>query len=157
VKQLEIIQSAGYFTWLSNLYGKSSFQLEQQIGYSSGRLANGWRLLSPRFPIAANNIAFRGSSRLPNGIMPDGRAIADVIASRSDVAASQQKVAAFFDRGLDRRPAKVLPINRNGTYPAATGVTVPQFELISEIQWVVLLEIGPGSILTRQDVQNALL
>jgi hypothetical protein len=157
MKQLEIIRSSGYFTWMSNLFDKSTFLLEEQVGYSPGRLANGWRLLSPRFPIAANNIAFRGSSRLPNGIMKDDRAIADLIAARSDVVASQKKVAAFFDRGIDRRPAKVLPVIRHGTYPAAEKITVPQFELISEIEWVVLLDVNSGSVLTRPAVQAALL
>jgi len=141
---------------MSNLYDKSTYLLEQQVGYSSGRLAQGWSLLSPRFPIAAGNIGFRGSSRLPDGRFEDGRAIADLIAARSDVAASQKKVAAFFDRGIDRRPAKVLPVIRDGTYPAAKAITVPQFELISEIEWVVLLDISPGSVLTRSAVQSAL-
>jgi hypothetical protein len=156
MQQVEIIRSSGYFTWMSNLFDKSTFTLEQQVGFSSGRLAQGWRLLSPRFPIAASNIAFRGSSRLPDGIMKDGRAIADLIAARADVVALQKKVAAFFDRGIDRRPAKVLPVIREGTYPAAEDVTVPQFKLLSEIEWVVLLDIKPGSVLTRSAALRAL-
>jgi len=94
---------------------------------------------------------------LPDGIMKDGRAIADLIAARADVAALQEKVAAFFDRGIDRRPAKVLPVIRDGTYPAAENITVPQFKLIAPIEWVVLLDIKPGSVLTRSAAARAVL
>jgi hypothetical protein len=127
----------------------ATWSVQRARGHSPGRLADGRRLLSPRFPIVASNIGFRGSSQLPGGRFEDGRAIADLIAARSDVVASQKKVAAFFDPGIDRRPAKVLPVIRYGTYCAAEKITVPQFELKSEIEWVVLLDINPGSVLTR--------
>jgi hypothetical protein len=152
----QIIPSDGYFTWMSNLYGKSCGQLEQQVGFSLGSLAKGWKLLSPRVPIAAANIDFRGSSRLPDGIMPDGRSIASVIAARSNVAESQKKVAAYFDQGVDRRPAKVYPNIKPAYYPSALARTVPQFKLILSIDWVVLLEILPGNVLTQAAAKAAI-
>ena len=152
-----IVSSSGYFTWMSNLFEKSGPDLERQIGFSPGSLREGWRLLSPVVPIAASNIDFRGSSRLPDGRMPDGRLIGDVIAARSDVSASRQKVAAFLDRGFDRRPAKVQPNSAPTFYPPAPNVGIPQFKLFTAVDWVVLLEIRPGAVLTRAAAEAAVL
>src|SRR5580692_10566637 len=104
----ESLERAGYFTWLAMLYDRSTTNLETAIGYSAGSLRNGWKLFTPRVPIQANNIDLRGSTRYSDGKMPDGRQIADVLAGRTDVVAARNKVASFFDRGLDRRPVKVM-------------------------------------------------
>jgi len=143
------ISSAGYFTWLAMLYDKSPPTLETAIGFSPGSLRNGWDLFSPRAPLRASNLDLRGSTRYSDGIMPDGRQIADVLAGRTDVAAARGKVANFFDRGLDRRPVKVVSRTMPTSYPPAPGVGLPQFKLLSAVEWVFVLEVPPGLMLTR--------
>lgn len=143
------IRSAGYFTWLAMLYNKSPPALETAIGFSAGSLRNGWELFTPRMPLVASNIDLHGSTRYSAGVMPDGRRIADVLAGRTDVAAAREKVASFFDRGLDRRPVKLLPRTQPTAYPPAAGVGLPQFKLLHAVEWVFVLEVGAGSMLTR--------
>lgn len=146
------IISAGYFTWLKFLLDQSPAQLENRIGYSPGTLAAGWLLLSPRAPLAPNNIDLRGSSRWPDGKLPDGRQIGSVISSRSDLAEAQNKLASFFDQGMDRRPAKVRPNLCPQAYPAATPTGIPQFKLVRAVEWVVLAKVDPGGVLQRSAI-----
>jgi hypothetical protein len=137
------------------LYNKSSQELETRIGYSTGSLRNGWKLFTPRFPLVAANIDLRGSTRYSDGKMSDGRYIAEVLAARTDVAAARVKVASFFDRGLDRRPVKVFVNPAPNSYPPAPGVGLPQFKLFSEVEWVFVLDVAAGTVLTRTAVMSA--
>lgn len=143
------IRSAGHFTWLAMLYNKSPPALEAAIGFSAGSLRNGWELFTPRVPLMASNIDLRGSTRYSDGVMPDGRRIADVLAERMDVVTAREKVASFFDRGLDRRPVKVVSRTQPTAYPPAPGVGLPQFKLLNAVEWVFVLEVGTGAMLTR--------
>jgi hypothetical protein len=155
VDSRETFQSAGYFTWLAMLYNTPSHELETAIGYSGGSLRNGWKLFTPRFPIAAANIDLRGSTRYSDGKMPDGRQIEDVLAARTDVAAARKKVASFFDRGLDRRPVKIVVKPAPISYPPAPNVGRPQFKLMTEVEWVFVLDVPAGSVLTRATAASA--
>ncbi|MBS0530022.1 MAG: hypothetical protein JSS22_11620 [Proteobacteria bacterium] len=148
-----IIRSDGYFTWLKFLLDKSASELENKVGYSPDALAAGWKLLSPRFPIAPHNIDLRGSSRWSEGILPDGRNIGSVLSARLSLSDAQKKLATFFDQGLDRRPAKIRPNSKPAAYPAAKPVGIPQFKLAAEIDWVVLADVAPGKILRRADIR----
>ena len=152
---LPSIRSAGYFTWLATLYHKSPPALETAIGFSAGSLRNGWDLFTPRLPLLPSNIDLRGSTRYSDGVMPDGRRIADVLAGRTDIAAAREKVASFFDRGLDRRPVKLLPRTQPTAYPPVSGIGLPQFKLLHAVEWVFVLEVGAGSLLTRASAVSA--
>jgi hypothetical protein len=146
----EFISSAGYFTWLQFLPDRSSSEVEGRLGYRPGALSDGWLLLSPRHPLEAGNIDLRGSTRIEDGRLPDGRLIRDVLGARTDLAAAQRKLAAFFDRGLERRPAKVWPIlerERIGYEPARTGI--PQFRLFRPVEWAILARVPAGGVLSR--------
>lgn len=145
----ESFRSAGYFTWLAMLYDTSSHELETVIGYSAGSLQKGWKLFTPRFPLAAANIDLRGSTRYADGKMPDGRKIEEVLAARTDVAAARNKVANFFDRGLDRRPVKIVVRPPPISYPPAPTIGRPQFKLTTEVEWVFVLDVPAGTVLTR--------
>lgn len=151
----EIIRSAGYFTWLAMLYNKGGTELEKAIGFSAGSLRNGWKLYTPRRPIAAPNIDLRGSTRYSDGKMPDGRQIGDVLAARTDVAAARNKVASFFDRGLDRRPVKLIVSPPPTCYPPAPNVGLPQFKLFTQVEWVFILYVPSGLPLTRAAAATA--
>jgi hypothetical protein len=151
----ETFRSAGYFTWLAMLYNATSHELETVVGYSAGSLRNGWKLFTPRFPITAANIDLRGSTRYPGGKMRDGRQIEEVLAARTDVTAARKKVANFFDRGLDRRPVKIVVRPPPISYPPAPGVGRPQFKLMTEIEWVFVLDVPAGSVLTRATAASA--
>ncbi len=148
--------SSGYFTWLAHLYDKSPSALESKLGYAPGALRLGWRLALPRVPLPGASIDLRGSTRWCDGIMPDGRQIGAVIAERTDVARARLLLARFFDGGLDRRPAKVLPIARSDGYKDADGTGIPQFKLLHPVEWEVLLELGPAGILRRAAVMQAM-
>src|SRR5262249_20994144 len=63
--------------------------------------------------------------------------------------AARKKVATFFDRGLDRRPVKVVVVPSPASYPPAKDVGVPQFKLFFAIEWVFVLDVSSGSVLTR--------
>jgi hypothetical protein len=147
--------SAGYFTWLGHILDKPPAILERDVGFAPGSLAGGWKLLSPRFPIEASNIVLEGSTRWSGGMMSSGARITDVIAGRTDAAKAQEKVARFFDRGLDRRPAKILSNTHPTAYPNAP-VGVPQFTLRRPVEWVILAQIPPGGVATRNYVAAAL-
>jgi hypothetical protein len=149
------LKSAGYFTWLAMLYNATSQELETAIGYSAGSLRNGWKLFTPRFPLEAANIDLRGSTRYSGGKMPDGRQIEDVLAARTDVTVARKKVASFFDRGLDRRPVKIVLHPAPISYPPAPGVGRPQFKLMTEVEWVFVLDVSAGSVLTRAIAASA--
>jgi hypothetical protein len=151
----ETFRSAGYFTWLAMLYDTSSHELETAIGFSAGSLRNGWKLFTPRFPLAAANIDLRGSTRYSDGKMPDGRQIEEVLAARMDVTVARKKVANFFDRGLDRRPVKIVVEPPPTSYPPAPGVGRPQFKLMTEVEWVFVLDVPAGSVLTRATAASA--
>ena len=151
----ETVRSAGYFTWLAMLYNRGSPELEKAIGFSAGSLRNGWKLYTPRLPIAATNIDLRGSTRYSDGKMPDGRQIADVLANRTDVAAARNKVASFLDRGLDRRPVKIMVNPPPTSYPPAPDVGLPQFKLFTAIEWVFVLDVSSGLALTRATAATA--
>ena len=135
------------------LFDKPATELENKLGYAPGTLAAGWSLLSPSMPIAPSNIDLRGSTRWPEGKMPNGKEINSIIASRLDVPAAQKKLATFFDRGLDRRPAKVLPKLDPIAYPPARPIGIPQFKLRNPVNWVVLADVKPGDVLRRGDVK----
>lgn len=150
------ITSAGFFTWLAHLYDKSPAALESQLGYAPGALRLGWRLVSPRAPLSAASIDLRGSTRWCDGVLPDGRQIGAVIAERADPDRARAQLARFFDRGLDRRPAKVVPNARPDGYVPANGTGIPQFKLLHPVDWSVLVEVGPADMLRRAAVQRAL-
>jgi hypothetical protein len=137
------------------LYEKNGAALETAVGFSPGSLKNGWKLFTPRLPLEATDIDLQASTRYSNGLMPDGRRIAEVLAARTDVAAARVKVASFFDRGLDRRPVKVMPNSKPTAYPSAPGVGLPQFKLLRRVEWVFVLEVAPGSALTRAAAATA--
>jgi hypothetical protein len=147
--------SGGYFTWLAMLCDKPAPQLEDQLGYATGALASGWSLLLPRRPLQAANLDLRGTTRWPDGKLPNGHLIGDLIAARSDIAAASQKVEAFFQRGAGQRPAKVLPVDKPAGYPPASSVGLPQFKLHSAVEWVAVLQIGPGQLLSRAAAEAA--
>jgi len=153
---LSILSSDGYFTILRYLLGKSSIQLESDLGFEKGALAGGWHLYSPRRPLHASNIELRGSTGLINSRLADGRLICDVIAGRADVAALRGKVAAFFDRGLERRPCKVVRMSRDTiSYPAAQR-GIPQFKLHTPVEWTWLATVAPGDSVSMATVTKAL-
>jgi hypothetical protein len=131
------------------LYDKNAPMLERAIGYAAGSLKDGWKLYTPRNPLAASNIDLRGSTRYCDGVMPDERQIAEVLAGRTDVVVARQKVASFFDRGLDRRPVKVISNTKPAGYEPAPGPGLPQFKLFNPIDWVFALDVPPGSSLKR--------
>jgi hypothetical protein len=150
------ISSSGYFTLLAYLLGKPAGTLESDLGFSGGALSGGWHLYSPGAPLSAPNTDLRGSTGLPDGRLPDGRYIADVIAQRADTAALRRKVAAFFDRGLERRPCKVVRVSTQDIrYPPAPR-GIPQFKLHTAVDWVWLATIAPGKVLERAAVVRAL-
>jgi hypothetical protein len=151
----ETFKSDGYFTWLAMLYNTTSQELETVIGYSGGSLRNGWKLFTPRFPLEAANIDLRGSTRYSDGKMPDGRQIEEVLAARTDVTAARRKVASFFDRGLDRRPVKIVVTPKPISYPPAPGIGRPQFKLIAAVEWVFVLAVPAGSVLSRAAAASA--
>ncbi|HEV7914162.1 MAG TPA: hypothetical protein VGP22_10360 [Albitalea sp.] len=150
------ISSDGYFTILKYLLGKPSQVLEDHLGFSKSALAGGWHLYSPKVPLSAVNIDLRGSTGLPDGRLPDGRWIADVISERADVMALRRKVSSFFDKGLDRRPCKVVRISQEAIgYPKADQ-GIPQFRLHTAVDWVWLATVAPGEVLERSTVRSAL-
>jgi hypothetical protein len=149
------IISDGYFTWMAMLFDTETEALERLIGYAIGTLARGWLLMSPRFPIAPANLDLRGSSRWEDGQLPDGRTIGAVLSERTDLAAAECKLATFFDKCLDRRPAKVRPlaVTTARSFVPATPVGIPQFKLFAPIEWMILAEVPRGAVLRRQDVR----
>jgi hypothetical protein len=152
----KVIVTDGYFTWMQFLFDTPSWRLEQLLGFSPESLKAGWLLASPQFPLAPADIDLRGSTRWSDGVMKDGRAIGALIAERSSLSGAQRKLASFFDRGPDRRPAKVFPHNRPTAYPAADGGGIPQFRLNRPLRWQVLLEVPPGQQLDRARLLRAL-
>jgi hypothetical protein len=148
--------SGGYFTWLEHVLEAPGDVLEREVGFARGSLAGGWKLLTPHAPLAPWNIVLKGSTRWSDGKLKDGRDIDCVIAGRSDAAESRLKVARFFDRGLDRRPVKILPNTRPDAYPAAEGAAVPQFKLRESVAWVLVLDVHPGGVARRREVAAAL-
>jgi hypothetical protein len=71
------------------------------------------------------------------------------------VVAARNKVASFFDRGLDRRPVKVVVVPPPTSYPPAPGVGLPQFKLLAEIDWVFVIDVPSGASLTRASAAAA--
>jgi len=149
-------ESAGYFTWMRFLLEQPSARLETLLGYSIDTLADGWALACPLLPLLPSDIDLRGSTRWSDGLLPDGRPISAAIAQRSPLEDAQRKLAAFVDRGLERRPAKVLPRRTPARYPAAVGGGIPQFKLHRPIAWRVLVQVEPGTLLRREQVAAAL-
>lgn len=149
---MEIKSSAGYFTWLGMIYGKSASMLAADLGFAPGSLDAGWILLMPRRPIDAASLDLRGTTRWPDGVLPNGKQIADLIAGRSDVEEAKRRVVAFFDRRPEHRPAKVQPLASPNAYPPASPVGVPQFKLLFPVEWVVVKTIDRGGVLVAGSV-----
>jgi hypothetical protein len=133
--------TAGYFTWLGMIYGKPAARLAADLGFAAGSLDAGWLLLMPRWPIAPANLDLRGTTRWPDGVLPNGNKIADMISQRTDIEDAKRRVVAFFDRRPEHRTAKVHPLTRPGDYPPASPVGVPQFKLLFPVEWVVVKTI----------------
>ena len=148
---LEILHSGGYFTLLQYLLNEHAMVLEQRIGYKPGALSLGWRLLTPCFPLKSTDIDIHGSTRFMNGLRNDNRQIREIILQRVELAETQRRLARFFDRGLERRPAKVMPRQERsliGYVPAEQGI--PQFKLTRSIEWFVVADVAPSRVLTLE-------
>ena len=151
-----LIVSDGYFTILKYLLNKSAEQLEDDLGFEENSLAGGWHLYSPRLPLRAANIDLQGSTGLEDSRLPNGRLISEVIAGRADVATLRQKVSSFFDRGLERRPCKVVRLSPDRIEFVKATRGIPQFKLHTAIEWTWLATVAPGGHLTVSRVVAAL-
>lgn len=149
---MDIKRRGGYFTWLKMVCGKPAAQLAADLGFAPGSLDNGWCLLMPRWPISASQLELRGTTRWPNGMLPNGDKIADLIEQRSNAQEAKRRVASFFDKHPDHRPVKVLPPSSPAHYPPADPVGIPQFELLQVIDWVVVKNIPKGGVLRQGSV-----
>lgn len=137
----------GNFTILRYLMGLNAADLERTVGFESGRLAKGYRViaLADEESLTPADIELKASSRWSRGAVggkngTGGREIESILLGRGqDVDTLKQKVCEFFMRHPLNRPAKVLPNLRHTAgmlYPDAEalgpGISsgVPQFNLL---------------------------
>lgn len=141
----------GTFTMLKYIETYNAAQLERRVGYASGRLKPGFRIvaLAPGEVITPDELVLDASSRWPEGNLL-GEAQVDkagaspmerVLEARGQpVDALKQKVLEFFRRERGNTPAKIIPVwkDEDGSlsYPPATAIDgseakigVPQFRL----------------------------
>ena len=150
-----LVDMGGFFTKALYLRGVSAAELERRLGYHPGRLKDGWWLLFMETVPSMMEFRFKGYSQMSGGVAQGhlpGRANGSDAQDRlynqgMDVDRLKQKVIrdTFTVIGANRL-AKVVPVMRQGTYPAGTGI--PQWELERGVEkpFHVAAFIGPAGV-----------
>jgi hypothetical protein len=150
--EASFVGKRGLFTWLVFLFDKRATELENKLGYAPGTLAAGWsccRLIACQ--IAQSNIDLRGTMARRKNAERKGDKFDNCFPL--GCARGPKKLAPFLDRGLDRRPAKVLPKLDPIADPPARPIGIPQFKFRNPVNLVVLADVKAGNVLRRGDVK----
>ncbi len=148
----ETHKADGFFGKLRWLVNKPADELEQRIGYGSGRLSQGWWLLLLMEPIGPDDFEFAGHSHLSGGRighprLGNGRVTAhdDLrgILSPEGFRRQQQNLATSFTTAGVDRVAKIVPRSGDdGAYPPGTGI--PQWRLLVPKSFIVAASVPAG-------------
>ena len=144
----------GFFTKALYLRGVSSTEIENRIGYRSGRLSQGWHLLFLERMPNADDFEVRGYSHMSGGV-PMGH-----LKSPPDPRNSEQRLrddghdlrkfkkslieGTFSLHGPDRL-AKVIPVAGEfgaNDYPPGSGI--PQWTLIKDLPFRFIGTVNSG-------------
>jgi len=163
VGQLAITK--GFIARLIHVVNQPAAELEQRLGFRTGRLGQGWMLLLLKESIAPGEFAFAGYTNSSGGrskvTTPSGiehTPIEDQVRARSTAIdeklgtgwfKQQKDLAGSFVLTGSQRIVKVVPhmphmagIPDDVQYPPGTGV--PQWILTKEKQFLVAAVIGRG-------------
>ncbi len=157
----ETLRIAGFFGKALFLRSQPSHEIERRLGYRAGRLQKGWYLLFLTQMPKPTDFEVAGYSHFSGGV-PQGH-----LGKPPDPRTSEQRLSAEgydlhkIKQGLIRqtfhlvgsdRLAKVIPVadehRERGIpdYPPGSGV--PQWKLVSPLNWRVAAAIGPGETYT---------
>jgi hypothetical protein len=144
----------GFITQAKFLRSHSASELEQRLGYGTGRLANGWWLLFLEQMPQPNDYEFMAYSHMSGGVPqghlnpPGGRTTEQSLQSKGfDMTVLKQKTIrdTFTLTGPDRL-AKVIPVLGGDAYPQGKGI--PQWKLLRDLTFRAVAEIAPNQTYT---------
>ncbi|QZH74961.1 MAG: hypothetical protein JY451_15170 [Erythrobacter sp.] len=152
------VTKRGFFTKALYLRSQPSHELEQRLGYRTGRLSQGWSLLFMDDMLTETDFEFRGYSQMSGGVAqghlpnpPDPRNSEQWLRDNNfDLPRLKQKIIreVFAYTGHERL-AKVVPLAGEfgeDDYPPGSGI--PQWTIVRPkgVQFRVAAEIGPGMV-----------
>jgi hypothetical protein len=150
----------GNFTLLKYIANLGAEDLERRLGFASGRLRSGFRLviLAPDETISEDDFDLIASTRWSGGEMAkapptgEGTDIEKLLVSRGqDVNVLKSKVVAFFAKRGGNTPAKILPnlVDKDGSmhYPAGEALEV-------DIQRGVQKETGVPQFTLKKNIRK---
>jgi hypothetical protein len=150
----------GNFTMLKYIENFSAEQLERRLGFSTGRLKPGFRIvaLAPGQIILPHELVLDASTRWPDGnVLGEAEVPKDLPsptermlnARGQSVDALKQKVLAFFNKDRGNTPAKIIATwkHEDGMqYPPGDAIEgsedkigVPQFKLRDRVSKMAVL------------------
>jgi hypothetical protein len=144
----------GLFTQARFVQQRSCHEIERQLGFAPGQLANGWWLLLVEQMPSLNDFELLAYSYISSGVaqghLRPGRWTSEprFRAGEPDVFGLKQRTIRqrFRLTGPDR-PAKVLSADGSGSnVPHGAGRSMPQWKLVRALPFRVWGFIGPGQV-----------
>lgn len=150
----DIFTLGGFFTKAMFLRSQSGAEIERRLGYRTGRLSDGWRLLFLTEMPGASDFEYRGYTQMSGGV-PLGHLL-----NPPDKRNSEQRlkddgfdlgklklatISGVFTLEGPARLAKVIPVR--GEYGEADyppGIGYPQWTLTKRLNFKVAAVLGPG-------------
>jgi len=150
----QTVEESGYFTQAWYLRGQGACELENRLGFRTGRLGAGWWLLFMVEIPRLEEFEFRGHTHLSGGVIrghlknpPDPRTAEQRLKDEGyDLTRLKERtIAATFAVLGHKRLAKVVPVTPPfgaADYPVGSGI--PQWELTMKKRFTVAEFVGPG-------------
>jgi|GEM_PF-2512049 hypothetical protein len=169
-----VVEMLGYVTPLISLINRSPAELERLLGFSAGRLREGWALYLLVQGVSSAEFLHQGTTRYSGGKghdrdatqqlrdigMLDERKGETIRVMRVD----QMRYAMFRDTGNEQafdlfralevaklnqregssRIAKCVPLAQGSEYPDSPGNGVPQWEIIAPKRFACVAVLNPG-------------
>jgi hypothetical protein len=144
----------GVFLQASALRSHSPAELERRLGYTPGRLAEGWTLLLLEEMPAPDDFELMEFAKMSAG--PPGRLSVRAGKSAREILAEsggnmlqlkQKTIADHFRLSGPDRLARIAPVDDPyGLMPFPPGGGIPQWQLVRPLSFRVAITIAPGRV-----------